>query len=155
MAEIDRQYVDVDCPTCGWQRSCNDALMVEMLRAIRKLSVRKAPSGSILIEIFRDSLSQMPCPGCQHTGLRETVADEGDDWQEVKQCETCGKPIEWERLSVLPDATRCVACQRADEKGEPAADQEYCERCGAPMKIVTSRGPGISRYVLRCSRGCR
>jgi DnaK suppressor protein len=32
-------------------------------------------------------------------------------------CEDCGKQIGEERLAVLPDATRCVACQAEWEAG--------------------------------------
>jgi DnaK suppressor protein len=31
-------------------------------------------------------------------------------------CEDCGKPISPERLSFLPEATRCVSCQARQEQ---------------------------------------
>ena len=156
MAEF-KQSVDAACPTCGWQQSCNDAQMVEMLRGIQKLGARKAPGGLVLIEVFRHSLAEIPCPDCGKRGLRVGLADPDDDgdWQEAKACDGCGRPIEMGRLEAMPDATLCVACQRAAEEGDTTVEQEYCERCGSPMQLVPSRGPGLSRYVLRCSGGCR
>lgn len=32
-------------------------------------------------------------------------------------CEDCGQPIDPERLRVLPEATRCIACQRLRNDG--------------------------------------
>lgn len=34
-------------------------------------------------------------------------------------CEKCGRPIDEERLEVLPWATRCFDCQRLDEVADP------------------------------------
>ena len=129
--------------------------MVEMLRAIRKLSVSKAPGGSVLTEIFRDSLPRMSCPECEQVGLSVGIADADADWGDAKACEGCGRPIEFERLEAVPDSVLCVACQRASETGDTTVEQEYCDRCGSPMQLVPSRGAGLSRYVLRCSGGCR
>jgi hypothetical protein len=152
-----KQYVDVACPACEWQRSCTDAQMVEMLRGIQKLGVRKAPAGLVLVEVFRHSLPEIPCPSCGERGLRvaQGEADEDRDWQEAKACDGCGRPIEFERLEAVPDSTLCVGCQRASEAGDTTVESEYCDRCGSPMQLVPSRGPGLSRYVLRCSGGCR
>lgn len=35
-------------------------------------------------------------------------------------CEKCGRPIDEERLEVLPWTTRCFDCQRLDEAGDSA-----------------------------------
>jgi Zn finger protein HypA/HybF involved in hydrogenase expression len=157
MAQINRQYVDVACNSCDWQRSCPDAQMVEMLRAIRKVGVSKAPGSSILIEIFKNSLAEMLCPACGGQGLHVAVVAENDDedWPEGKTCDGCGRPIEQERMEAVPDSTLCVACQKATEQGDTTVEQEYCEKCGSPVQLVLSGGRGISRYVLRCSGGCR
>ena len=152
-----RQNVDISCPACGWRRSCTDAQMVEMLRAIRKLGARKAPGGLVLVEVFRHSLAEMSCPVCRGHGLRPAPSESEDDgdWQDARACEGCGRPIEPERAEAVPDATLCVACQRASETGDTTVEVEYCDRCGAPMQLVSARGRGLSRYVLRCSGGCR
>ena len=34
-------------------------------------------------------------------------------------CEECGKPIDPERLAILPETTHCVDCQRIIEKQTP------------------------------------
>jgi DnaK suppressor protein len=35
-------------------------------------------------------------------------------------CESCGGPIGEERLSAVPEATRCISCQASWEVGRPA-----------------------------------
>jgi DnaK suppressor protein len=47
------------------------------------------------------------------TLIRRIVEDE-----EFGQCEECGKRIPDERLLIVPEATRCVPCQREMEKWE-------------------------------------
>jgi predicted RNA-binding Zn-ribbon protein involved in translation (DUF1610 family) len=72
-------------------------------------------------------------------------------WPEAPRCTMCGRPIPPERLEVFPDATTCVACQRADEQGRAPAAIEYCPKCGAPLIVRQTRGQGITRYTRACS----
>lgn len=56
-----------------------------------------------------------------------------------------------ERLEVFPDATRCAGCEAAADR--PNAGEDYCERCGAVMAVVSS-GRRTAEYVARCPQ-CR
>ena len=53
--------------------------------------------------------------------LEERVSDVQDALRRVRRgthgiCEDCGHPIAEERLEVLPQAARCVDCQRREER---------------------------------------
>jgi len=55
--------------------------------------------------------------------INKVSKDEDFGW-----CEECGDRISMERLSVIPDATRCISCQREYEKIESRkghASREY------------------------------
>ena len=157
MTKMNRRFVEAVCPQCAWQQSCSDGHMVTMLRTIRKLGVSKSPEGEILGELFRHAAAELKCPECDHQGLQIGADEEEDTWQDAKACEMCGRPIERERVEAIPDARTCVACQRQAEQGNTEVEEEYCPKCGAQMLVKLSRGPGISRYVLRCggSPPCR
>ena len=48
----------------------------------------------------------------------ESLIDKVSEDKNFGLCEECGEMISPERLSVMPDATRCIACQRVYEKFE-------------------------------------
>lgn len=77
-----------------------------------------------------------------------------------RECAICGKAIAAERLEAVPDATLCVECQGADEKGAPIPESysgESCPRCaklGMDAALVwrRARDPSIPGEFLGCSR---
>ncbi|HEV3025180.1 MAG TPA: TraR/DksA C4-type zinc finger protein, partial [Pirellulales bacterium] len=97
------------------------------------------------------------CPNCEAVGLTAKPVDDEADWPQARRCEACGKPIAAERLEVFPDAKLCASCQQGDERGEQAATGEFCPKCGWPLVVKPSRGAGIHRFQLVCSKSppCR
>jgi predicted RNA-binding Zn-ribbon protein involved in translation (DUF1610 family) len=143
---------DARCPECGWFDSVGPQEMIQMLRSAKKVSRRNAPPFDLLEQLFLSAADKMPCPECGHVGL--VVEEARDEWKEEKPCTACGRPIEPERLEFLPDTELCVTCQRHAESGDRQVEFEYCPHCGAPMEIRKSTGPGLTRYVARCSAHC-
>jgi DNA-directed RNA polymerase subunit M/transcription elongation factor TFIIS len=47
-----------------------------------------------------------------------------------------------------------VGCQNGDEQGRDSDAPQYCPKCGNLMTVRQSRGAGIARYVLACTK-CR
>lgn len=82
----------------------------------------------------------------------------------VRPCAGCGRPIAPERLAAIPEATRCVACQRREEAvpTDWRISEVQCPRCarnGFNSRMVwrTARDPTVPGYFLGCSRfpACR
>jgi hypothetical protein len=132
--------------------------MAHWLQRLGKIRAARKPEPEILAELFRAAAGQFTCPECGHIGLF-VAPDEEDDgqWPGPRPCSICGKPIPQERLEAVPDATLCMACQARDESGSPPGEVEYCPKCGSPMEIRLGRSPGISRYVMTCTKNppCR
>ena len=78
----------------------------------------------------------------------------------IRPCVGCGRPIPPERQEALPDATRCVACERRSEEAPPdwRVSEVECPRCAAHgfnsrMVWRMARDPTMfSGYFLGCSR---
>jgi RNA polymerase-binding transcription factor DksA len=80
-------------------------------------------------------------------------ADQGErgEWEQVVVCEICREPIPRERLEIKPNATRCVACQDAADRGRSFVEPDYCPKCGSLLELRVSRSGGITRYKLWCT----
>lgn len=86
--------------------------------------------------------------------------DDGSNFVDipVRQCTGCGRPIAPERLEVMPDATRCISCQRHSESAPSRVSQMECPDCAShgiksPMVWRTARDPNeFTGYFLGCSR---
>ena len=106
----------------------------------------------VMVQLMPVATAQFCCEACDHTGLDfECVDDEWNDeaWGQLRACERCGGVIPAERVELFPAVKLCVACQRAEEQGEP--DQaEYCPRCGTVMVTKLRSGAGIAGYRLFC-----
>lgn len=83
----------------------------------------------------------------------------------VRPCTECGRLIPPMRLEALPNATRCVACQKQSDSDlqELRKSDVDCPRCAmhglkSPLVWRTARDPTLySGYFLGCSRfpACR
>ena len=51
------------------------------------------------------------------TELQARRAAEKRDDGTYGRCESCGSPIGEDRLAAVPDATRCISCQKSFEAG--------------------------------------
>ena len=69
-------------------------------------------------------------------------------------CELCGKPISAVRIEALPNTTKCVECQNADEhrKDTDNDDLGSCPRCGCPLVWRQGAPAGsTTKYFIGCS----
>ena len=71
------------------------------------------------------------------TLIRRIVEDE-----EFGRCEECGKRIPDERLLIVPEATRCVPCQRETEKWDSIAGVAEVSFSSSRRKAEPGWGPG-------------
>jgi predicted RNA-binding Zn-ribbon protein involved in translation (DUF1610 family) len=136
------------CPSCQWTSICGPEEMLQRLRDVGMLKRQAEPDWPMIIELVTSQADAFKCSECGHTGLvlEEARDDFDDDLVGARLCEVCQQRIPAERLEVLPDSVRCVACQH-----KPDADEaDYCPQCGTPMAVQSSQGRGIARYVSRC-----
>jgi Zn finger protein HypA/HybF involved in hydrogenase expression len=146
--------VQLECRDCGWWTLCGET---EIVRRLRKLGLfRRAsdPPEKLVREVLASQGAHLACDRCGKTGLSVRLdADEGErgEWEQVVVCEICRQPIPPERLHFKPDATRCVACQDAADRGRTFVEPDYCPKCGSPLELRVSRGGGITRYKLWCT----
>jgi predicted RNA-binding Zn-ribbon protein involved in translation (DUF1610 family) len=120
------------------------------------------PAEAEMRELLPAAAPKLACPQC---GERKIAVAEGQDLDDAawdaefpiaRRCESCGGPIQPERLEVFPDAELCVACQRRVDAHLPQQTDEYCDRCGWPLEVRASRGRGVSGKVMACSNpDCR
>jgi DnaK suppressor protein len=71
------------------------------------------------------------------TLIRRIVEDE-----EFGRCEECGKRIPDERLLIVPEATRCVPCQREMEKWDSRGGVAEISFASSPRMTEPGWGPG-------------
>jgi len=146
-----REYLELRCRRCSWTEVCGPEEVAAWLRKAGKVRAQGAPEWEILVEVLRATLPRLVCPDCGGEGLAAGPASDDADWPEMRNCSSCSKPIDEERLRAMPDAVLCTACQRADELGLGDREVEYCPRCGAPMRLRPTRSGGVTRYVLACT----
>jgi len=152
------KQVRLACRGCNWHTFCDDDDILALLRNAGTLRRATECSREMLLELLRSHANKMTCDSCDRVGL--TVAtdtkdanddfDDGD-WNEVRLCRGCRKPIPDERLELFPNEVLCASCKEQGVSPAGPTEQEYCERCGGLMKMQQSRSGGISRYVMRCS----
>ncbi len=122
------------------------------LRAVGRLKRNAEPEPELVDELARAAAGEMTCSSCAAVGLYVAGEDEGvADWPTAGLCEACGGKIEPERLEALPEAVRCVACERASESGQPIGEVEYCPKCGAPLALRPTTGAGLVRWRMVCT----
>jgi hypothetical protein len=149
--------VRIRCRACGFVQDYSLTEMVSQLRAAGLLKATSDSSPDVIRALYIASAAKLPCPDCEFIGITasDAPADDDEAWGQARACELCRQPIPTERLELLPDTRLCAACQAKDERGEASDhEREFCPRCGTVMQVTQSRGPGISRYALRCP-ACR
>ncbi len=127
--------------------------MLLWLRRAGMLRRNADPSQAEMRELLPAAAPKLACPQCGTSGLAVSAADDDDeaDWPTARRCQSCGTVIPAERLEVFPDAVLCVQCQERVDNRVPQVTDEFCQRCGWPMVLRTSRGRGITRQVMACS----
>lgn len=140
------------CRDCGWTARYNFEALRELLHSLGMLRRNPDAGAAEMVELAASAAPRMRCPDCSSVGSIgvQPVAEDEDSWQDSVACEICGQPIPAERIEVFPDTTMCVACQRAQESSAEV-EHAYCKRCGGPMMLKPSKGPGITRNVMVCA----
>ena len=142
--------------TCS---SCRHAEVLAMGEVARRLTSQgmlrreREPAWDLLCELLQNASRNWKCARCGQEGLIvEKPEGQEEDWGMARQCESCGQTIDSDRLEVFPDAKRSSVCQQKEEQGTNSDEEpQFCERCGALLKLSPSRGAGITRYEYRCS----
>ena len=148
------KLAELNCPGCQHTEVLAAGGIVRRLASHRMLRRNRDVVWDVLLELLRSSLHNLKCTACDHIGLTLSLADELDDeaWGIPRHCDSCGQPIDPERLEVFPDMRLCSTCQQSNEQGDTPHDEpQFCQRCGALLLLKPSRGPGITRYEYRCS----
>ena len=144
--------VTLRCEQCDWQTTCGQEQVETRLRKLGLLRRAPNPPEELVQELLDLHLSRLTCDACGKAGLSLADTEEQDsDWQQAIVCEVCRKPIPPERLEAIPNATRCVGCQDAEDRGEAAVEFDYCPTCGAILELKVSRTGGITRYKQFCT----
>jgi predicted RNA-binding Zn-ribbon protein involved in translation (DUF1610 family) len=126
--------------------------MLSWLRRAGMLRRNADPSEVETRELLPAAAARLACPQCGASGLTvSAAADDEADWPTARRCQSCRAVIPAERLEVFPDAELCVQCQSRVDNRVPQVTDEFCDRCGWPMVLRTSRGRGITRQVMACS----
>lgn len=144
---------ELQCQQCQWWTLCGSSEMARRLRTLGLLRRAPDPPDDLVAELLLSYGPKLKCDRCQAVGLAisDPAGEDRGDWQQARTCEVCRTPIDLERLAVLPDATRCAACQSSADRGETPVEVDYCPKCGAPMELRTSKAGGLSRYRLFCT----
>ena len=71
----------------------------------------------------REQLTRLHDVGAAHQQIEGMVGKIDEALEKINEgtygvCESCGDPIQPERLEALPYATRCIECQRKDEEAQ-------------------------------------
>lgn len=142
------------CDDCGWQTTCGQRDLEQRLRKLGLLRRATHPPAEMVSELLAMHLGRLTCDGCGQTGLLVVPDEElsrDDDWQQAVVCEVCREPVDPERLSILPNATRCVGCQAAEDRGEQQEEFDFCSKCGAILELRVSNAGGVTRYKQFCT----
>lgn len=146
--------VQLECGDCGWRTVCGETAVVRRLRTLGLFRRATDPPAEIVREVLVAHAEQLKCDHCDKIGLIIHLGAEAadrDEWEQVVVCEICRQPIPQERLEFSPNATRCVACQEATDRGESFVEAEYCPKCGSLLELRVSRAGGVTRYKHWCT----
>jgi hypothetical protein len=146
--------VQLECRGCSWWTLCGEAEITRRLRTLGLFRRATDPPEEMVREVLKSQGSRLPCDRCSKTGLSvrlDVDASERGEWEQVVVCEICREPIPLERLEIKPNATRCVACQDAADRGRSFVEPDYCPKCGSLLELRVSRAGGITRYKLWCT----
>lgn len=145
----DRIQTELTCGLCGAKQRCGPTQMMQRLASIGMMKSSSDPDLDLLLELFRNVADRLPCDSCGAVGLTAGEASSDDEWEDIRKCEGCGKPISSERLEVFPDAARCSVCQKSSEDGSDQ-EREFCDHCGSVMTVRLRRSAGSAAYEVKC-----
>ncbi len=150
------EWVQLTCPHCRASVMHGVPEMLQRLQSLGMLRRDKQPDADMVAELFRSSVSRMPCGECGRTGLTLASLPDDDDeaWSGKRRCEACNQPIPPERVQLLPSVTLCVACQGKRESGGAIGPAEYCPKCGSVLQLKLRSGDGLAGYRQYCPE-CR
>ncbi len=147
------------CSRCGSDQQLPTADVLTALRRQGQFRREAKPETEILLAVLNAgdfSDPQLSCDECPAGKAGWDVAPEEADWDDItggpgKRCESCGEPIEEERLEVFADATQCAACARSKKppKQSTTTAEDYCPHCGDLLTTKIER-QRVTRYVIRC-----
>ena len=149
---LDRAENELTCTVCGAKQRCGHTQMLQRLAEIGMMKRSSDPDLDLLQELVRSAAGRLICHACQGVGLTVTPVSD-DEWDDVRYCDGCRKPIPSERLEVFPDTTCCAACQTSSEDGSDQ-EREFCEQCGTVMTMRLRRSAGPTAYEMKCPN-CR
>jgi DNA-directed RNA polymerase subunit M/transcription elongation factor TFIIS len=142
------------CAACKHAEETPQDVLLTRLRGaglLRRVEAEEAKDMNYLLEIAKSAGDRIPCPACGTAGyVPQSISDDTAGWPESRKCSRCGREISVERLEVFPGTTLCPACQQASEQGASGGEEDYCPRCGTPMKVRQRRGRGVAAYELAC-----
>ncbi len=140
------------CPHCAWSELAGMAQCQRWLGKLGFLRRNANPTSDEVRELTLANAHQIECPECESTGLSIAPYDPAEDsWDAGKACESCGEPIDADRLEIFPDSHLCVTCQQDHEQGRaPRNAPTYCPVCGSLMEVRSSGSRGLTRYELVC-----
>lgn len=145
----DSVQTELTCRICGAKQRCGPTQMMQRLSDIGMMKRSSDPDLDLLHELFRNAADRLSCHVCEAVGLNVAEASDEDEWEDIRQCEACRKPISPERLAVFPDVTRCATCQTSSENGSDQ-EREFCDHCGSVMTIRLRRSTGSAAYEMKC-----
>jgi len=149
------EWIRLTCPHCRASLMHGLPEMLQRLQSLGMLRREKQPEPGLVMELFRSSVSRMPCGECGRTGLMfASDEDEDEVWGGGRRCEACDQLIPRERVQLLPSVKLCVACQGKQESGAAIGPAEYCPRCGSVMQLKLRSGGGLTGYRQYCPE-CR
>ncbi|HZL88078.1 MAG TPA: TraR/DksA C4-type zinc finger protein [Pirellulaceae bacterium] len=146
------------CPACRFTEPSDRQALIARLQSaglLKRASKEELQDFAYLLALANTATNRWNCPGCGAAGYSVAAADDfADEFAAAKECSACGQRIPPERLELFPDATLCVDCQSAIDRGSAPDTQEFCPRCGSRMQVRAARGAGVARYALVCPQ-CR
>ena len=150
--QLGKSDIELTCAACGAKQRCGPTQLMQCLAEIGMMKRSSDPDLDLLQELVRSAAGRLICNACQGVGLSVTPVSD-DEWDNVRHCDGCRKPIPPERLEVFPDATRCASCQTSSEDGSDQ-EREFCEHCGSVLIVRVRRSEGPAAYEMKCPN-CR
>jgi len=151
--QLGRADTELTCAACAAKQRCGPTQLMQRLSEIGMMKRSSDPDLDLLQELIRSAAGRLICHACQGVGLIVTPVSDDDQWDDVRHCDGCRKPIPPERLEVFPDATRCATCQTSAEDGSDL-ERAFCEHCGSVMTLRVRRSAGPAAYEMKCPN-CR
>lgn len=145
---------ELTCSGCGHQEVVSHEGMIERLRNVGMLRRELRPGADEVEALSSSAASRIACSECGTSGV--TAEAVRADWESGVTCAACGRLIPAERVAAIPDTRFCVNCQDEGERGvQSEGEMEYCAKCGGLLEMRSSRGAGVTRWVMVCPYGCR